>query len=132
MKKYLLLIFIIILGCLFGCTKSNVEEINNYCYKINNLIKGYEFYTAKVEQGEIILYDNEFQEIMNINFEEYNPEMPMISIRKENDNIYYITNGAVDDEAGIVFFNSDTNNILDGIKSLKRIGGNSYQYNTSD
>ncbi len=132
MKKYLLLIFIIVLGGLFGCVKSNVEEIDEYCYKINNLIKEYDFYTAKVEQSKIVLYDNEFQELKNINFEEYNQNIPVINIRKENDNIYYITNRTVDDEVGIVFINSDTNNVLDGIKSLKRIGGNSYQYNTSD
>lgn len=132
MKKYLSVTTIIIVLCLFGCTKSNIEKSNNYFYQINSLVKEYEFYTAKVKENKIILYNNEFQEIKEIDFEEYNQDIHLLGIRKENDKIYYITDGAVDDEGGIVFINSDSNDLLDGIKSLKRVGGNSYQYSTND
>ena len=51
---------------------------------------------------------------------------------ENDDNPYRYCSEYYDDESGIVFVNSDLNNLLDGIKSLKRVGGNSYQYNTYD
>lgn len=119
--------------CVYLVVRSPIlKKSNNYFYQINSLVKEYEFYTAKVKENKIILYNNEFQEMKEIEFEEYNQDIHLLGIRKENDKIYYITDGAVDDEDGIVFINSDSNDLLDGIKSLKRVGGNSYQYSTNN
>lgn len=49
---------------------------------------------------------------------------------KDGSTVWFIISGSVDDEQGIIFINDDSNSVLDGIKSIERIGGNSYYYST--
>ena len=101
-----------------------------YFYKINSLIKNEDFYFAKVADYRIVLYNLKNEPQKEIVFDDYNVKIKLVSIRKDGSIIYFITSGSVDDEQGIVFINDDLNDKLNGIKTIKRIGGNSYYYNT--
>lgn len=51
-------------------------------------------------------------------------------IEKIGNTLYFVTEGVVDDRAGIMFVNDDSDSFLDGIAEISRIGGNSYYFNT--
>lgn len=119
------LVFSIIL-CFYSC--SNVNE--DYFYQINSLIKDIEFHIAKVEENRIIFYDLQNEEIKEIGFKQNQESATIDYIRKEGPLIFFVTNSSVDDEQGVVFINDDSNNLLDGISTMHRLGGNSYRYNT--
>lgn len=131
MKKLSVIGFFLLVALIivFNWTKGD-DESYNYVYNINNIIKDYDFYKADVSENKISLYDNNFDFISDINFEEYDKKINIISIRKEESRIFYIVGGSVDDEEGYVFINSPENSILNGINYLERIGGNAYYYRT--
>lgn len=105
--------------------------MEEYCYKINFIIKDVDFHTAKIEERKIVLYDDKNVQIQQITFEEYESDKRIAVVRKDGARVYFTISGTVDDEQGIVFINDDSNAVLDGIKSMERIGGNSYRYSTS-
>lgn len=51
-------------------------------------------------------------------------------LKKIGNTLYFVTEGVVDDRAGIMFVNDDSDSFLDGIAEISRIGGNSYYFNT--
>ena len=116
----------------FAACNSNLQDSEEYFYKINKLIRDENFYTAKAYDGKIVLYDSQQDPIKEISFDKYDKNIDFLYARKEGPIIFFVTSGAVDDEKGILFINDDSNNILNGIKSIKRIGGNSYEYDTAD
>ncbi len=132
MAKRLLLICLCIAAvlCLAACN-GNAEESEEYFYEINKLIKDEDFCTAKVKAGKIVLYDAQRNPIKEIPFENYDKCITLLYARKEGALIFFVTSRAVDDEQGILFINDDSNNMLDGIHSIKRVGGNSYEYDTA-
>ncbi len=89
-----------------------------------------EFHSAKAKDGKIILYNNKYEPICEIPFEEYDESQKFIYARKSDGNVYFITAGAVDDEWGIMFVNDGSDSMMDGVGSATRIGGNSYEYDT--
>lgn len=132
MKKWIL-ICILILGitsCFFACKNTN-STYEEYFYKINALIKNENFNTADIKENYIILYDSKDDLIKEIPFEYYNNDIELVNVYKNDEIIYFVTGGSVDDEKGILFINDDSNKMFDGIKSLHRIGGNSYSYSTN-
>ena len=129
--KYLVLIVIVLTG-LSSCNIHNYENIEAYCYKINSVIKDMDFEVAKVSKNKISLYDDQKALINEMIFDSYEDNIKVVRIRKEANKVYFITAGSVDDERGVVFINDDSNAVLDGIKSIERIGGNSYYYSTKD
>lgn len=94
------------------------------------MIKDFEFYTARINDGQILFYDINNSVINSTHLDFYNKKISLIYIRKEGDRIFFISRASVDDESGIVFMNNSADDILDGIVSLERVGGNSYQFNT--
>ena len=78
------------------------------------------------------MYDLEQEPLKAILFNELDENIKFNYIRKEGNSILFIISAAVDDEEGIIFINDEANNTLDGIKTLKRIGGNSYSFSTRD
>ncbi len=132
MLKRLLLILLCIatILCLAGCNASP-EESEEYFYEINKLIKDEDFCTAKVMPGKIVLYDAQRNPIKEIPFDKYDKTIAFKYARKEGTLIFFVTSAAVDDEQGILFINDNSNNMLDGIHSIKRIGRNSYEYDTA-
>lgn len=131
MRKLLLLLCLPFAAMLFFMTDYDHAEANEaYFYQINSVIKDEDFTIAKVEDYKIMLYNakNELQK--EILFDGYDAGIKQIYIHKEGPVIYFVTGGAVDDEQGVLFINDASNQILDGIASIKRIGGNSYQYST--
>ncbi len=131
MKRHFLALMILITAC-FACSActNTIADENDYFYKINALLKDKDFYTAKTADNAIELYDSERTLIDTIAFDDYDKSISLVYIRKEGSVIYFITSAAVDDEDGIMYINDDSNGVLDGVKSIKRIGGNSYQYST--
>lgn len=125
-------VFVLIVACLFFSFCMYKEELSEeYYYGINSLIRDLDFSTARVEDSSIVLFDSDNQQIGEIAFESRQRNIKTINIRKVDSIIYFIINGAIDDETGIMFINDDSNEMLDGIQSIQRIGGNSYQYSTS-
>lgn len=128
-KKILsLLLFAILSFSLFSCGKSD-KDYDDYCYKINKIIKDKDFTKGEVTDNKILLYEDD-EIIFEENFEEYDKSYKIKYIRKEENRMFFILHGAVDDEGGIVFVNGDENGVMDGTASLERIGGNSYKYKT--
>ena len=109
--------------------KPNNTEVDYYT-SINQTIKDHDFYTARVSDNEINLYDKNNILTETIGFDSYDQSIPLIYIRKEAPCTYFITGGAVDDEVGILFMNERTDSNLDGIASLEHLGGNASLYST--
>lgn len=126
------LIFVMI-GVFFftSCNSTNNKKTEDYLYKINSIIKEMDFYIAKADDNKIILYDTEQEMIKEIPFENYDDSIKFIYARKENSTIYFVLSGSVDDEQGVMFVNDGSDDFLDGIKTIDRMGGNSYQYSTN-
>ena len=126
------LIFVMI-GVFFftSCNSTNNKKTEDYLHEINSIIKEMDFYTAKADDNKIILYDTEQEMIKEIPFENYDDSIKFIYARKENSTIYFVLSGSVDDEQGVMFVNDGSDDFLDGIREINRIGGNSYQYSTN-
>ena len=125
----ILLVFFMLYCC--GC-QNRTEALNQCCYEINAQIKDIDFASAKISGTEIILFDSKEKQLMKLDYIGEKDISEIISIRKDGNVVFFVIEGSVDDEMGIMFVNDDSNDILDGIKSLKRVGGNSYQYNTAE
>ena len=131
MKKLAVSILCIALLLVFGFKifdKPSSAEIEYYT-SINRIIKDQDFYTARVGEGQITLYDKNNIIVKTMGFDFYDRSIPLVTIRKEFGNLYFVTAGSVDDEYGIVFMNDSANN-LNGIMSLERLGGNAFLYST--
>ena len=134
MKRNICIVSILALLGVFlftSCNSSSDKKTEDYLYNINSIIKEMDFYTAKVDDNKIILYDTEQEMIKEIPFENYDESIKFIYARKENSTIYFVLSGSVDDEQGVMFVNDGSDDFLDGIKTINRIGGNSYQYSTN-
>lgn len=135
MKKviFYLPLCILIVAILFQLIGSNIniENINEqerYFRKINEIIKDLEFHSAKAKDGKIILYNNKYEPICEIPFEGYDKNIKFIGAHKDDGIVFFITAGAVDDEWGIMFVNDGSDSMMDGVGSVNKISGNSYEY----
>lgn len=115
---------------LSSCGKIGVRAEEEYCLKIHTLIKEEDFCSATVEEQKIVLYDAYNEKICEIPFTERKEDVPLISIKKVDGLMFFITGGAVDDEYGILILDGDVNHLMDGLQSIERIGGNTYRYST--
>lgn len=114
-----------------GCSNNDIFEQEEYFSKINSIIKDLEFHTVKVKDGKIILYNDDHEPISEIPFEDYDEDIKLIAAHKRGPVVYFITSGAVDDERGIMFINDPkADDVLSGVHTVNRIGGNSYAYDT--
>ena len=103
MKKPIAAILCIALLLVFGFKifdKPNSAEIEYYT-SINRMIKDQDFYTARVSEGEISLYDKNNIIVETMGFDFYDRSIPLVTIRKEFGNLYFVTAGSVDDEYGV-------------------------------
>ena len=132
-RKWIILGIIGLVVCLlFGLIRDQHEQDTvEYCYQINEIVKDLDFYTAKVTENGIELYDRNFDELEIVSFDGYKRNIRIMAIHKDGGLIYFILIGNVDDESGIMFVNDGTDGMMNGIHSLDRIGGNSYYYDTS-
>lgn len=131
MRRFSIFLFnMFILMMLFTCCTGGSNKETDYFYSINSAIKDMDFYIARPEKDKIILYDDKDEPINEVQIAEYDEKKNFIYARKNGTNIFFIINAAVDDEQGILFVNDGSDSILDGIKSIERIGGNSYKYST--
>ena len=132
MKK----IFVSMIICIFAVClcfiyfANTSEKQEEYCYIINRLICDEEFDIAKIQDSAIVLYTFDGVQLKEIPFKEFDKSVKIVYVRKEGVITYFVFGGAVDDENGIMFINDESNRILDGVKSVTRIGGNSYRYDT--
>ena len=106
------------------------KEVEEYCRYINGLISNYDFKTAYINETEITMYDENSSLLYTLPLENYNKRAHISYIRKEDQKMFFVTEAAVDDEAGILIVNDESDKFMDGIYNLKRIGGNSYNYTT--
>ena len=132
MKRLFFVPVILIVLIFSSCTSQYSKLEKEYFDQINAMIRDEDFFTAEVSDSKIILFDSEFHQTEEIMFDDYDQSIRLIRIRKNGDLIFFITSGSVDDEQGVMYVNNDANSILDGVKSLNRIGGNSYRYSTAE
>ena len=121
MKRNICFVLIFIMLEMFfltSCDSSSNKSTEDYLCKINSIIKDMNFYTAKANENKIILYDHKQEMIKEIPFEDYDDDMEFIYARKEESAIYFVISGSVDDEQGIMFVNDDSDDFLDGIKTI--------------
>jgi len=129
-------IFVSMIICIFAVClcfiyfANTSEKQEEYCYIINRLICDEEFDIAKIQDSAIVLYTFDGVQLKEIPFKEFDKSVKIVYVRKEGVITYFVFSGAVDDENGIMFINDESNRILDGVKSVTRIGGNSYRYDT--
>lgn len=99
----------------------------------NEQIRDLDFFTARISDGVISLFDRESVLISEISFEEYDKNLnkEIVYIRKEDTLVYFILMVMVDDEIGIMFVNDDSDWILSGLNSVERIGAGSYKHDTA-
>lgn len=107
-----------------------INEQERYFSKINEIIKDLEFHSAKAEDGKIILYNDKYEPISEIPFENYDKNIKFIGAHKDDNIVYFTTGGAVDDEWGIMFVNDGSDSMMEGLGSVARISGNAYEYDT--
>ena len=131
-KRFLLICLCMTMILCFAACNSNSQDAEEYFYEINKLIQDEDFHYAGVKNGKIVLYDSQQNTIQEIPFEQADENVEFLYARKEGPAIFFVTSGTIDDEHGILFINDDVNNVLEGIKYIKRIGGNSYEYDTAD
>lgn len=113
-----------------GCAYSNGST--DEFYRINQLIKDEDFFKAEVIDKTIVLYDKSNSVTKKIPYDEASKKSAPLYIEKIGNTLYFVTEGVVDDRAGIMFVNDDSDSFLDGIAEISRIGGNSYHFNTRD
>ena len=123
-------IFCVVLLFVCSCQRIDYEKAEEELYEINLLIKDTNFNTGKVEGDMIFLYNEKNEKVKEVKLNRIF-KTNIKSIRKEKNLIYFVLSGSVDDEDGIVFINDNVNDVLDGVKTIKRIGGNSYQYSSN-
>ena len=133
MKKIFVLIAVFVFAaCLCFVYFANAsDKQEEYCYEINKLICNETFDTAKVQDSKIVLYSFDGVRLKEIPLEAFDKSVKIAYVRKEGTITYFVLGGAVDDEMGIMFINDESNQLLDGVKSITRIGGNSYRYDTA-
>ena len=130
MKRILTVLLTAILILTFAsCGIKSTEDYDSYCYGINQLIKDIDFDRGTIHDGKLILY-NDGSEVFNQKYENYNENFEIKYIRKEDSKVFFVLSASADDDEGIVFINDEKNNLMDGLGSLERINGNSYQYKT--
>lgn len=102
-----------------------------YIRKINSVIKDLNFDTAELSENKITLFDESRDVIDEIAFADYEKDVKILYAYKKQSAIYYVTSAVIDDTCGIVFINDgSTDEIFDGIKTIKRVGGNSYWFSS--
>ena len=118
---------------LSGCTATSQrnDSIAEYCHAINQVLKQEDFAFAEVDGERIVLYGVDRVPLSEIHFAQYDNSIHFLSIRKEENVIYFVTQGAVDDEEGYMFVNGQENSVFDGIWQIERVSGNGYAYSTS-
>lgn len=132
-KRSMLMLLCLSVVFLSGCTAASQrnDSIAEYCYAINQVLKQEDFAFAEVNEESIVLYDADRVPLSVIDFALYDNSIHFLSIRKEGNVIYFVTQGAVDDEEGYMFVNGQENSIFDGIWQIERVSGNGYAYSTS-
>ncbi|WP_341278977.1 hypothetical protein [Paenibacillus sp. FSL H8-0537] len=128
--KILFGLFLIILS--MGCSSSNETYKNEITFldDVYQLIKAENFHTAEISDHLVILEDSDFKTIKELELETNNKTVKIKSILKEDDHIFFMLGGSVDDHYGILYTSSNSVN-MEGISVLKRLSGNAYYYSTS-
>ena len=136
MRKRIILSILLCLAVMgiVGCSSAwyhRDQDVVDYCSKINTLIKDQNFRFAELADGKVILQDENRATLSEVAFDEYDSSIRFLSIWQETPVIYFVVQGAVDDERGYLFVNGDENKILDGLWEVERVGRNGYAYSTS-
>lgn len=137
MKKYILggVIFVIVIICIFLMYRINKQYNKNYeeyCYRIYKEILDIDFTYAKLEEKAIIFYDDDFNELEKMEYENMNSKYKIVYIENSEETMRFWKSGFLDDGIGVLFIkDEELSNALSGIKIIKRSNGNSYWFTTS-
>ena len=135
---YKVVIVSVVLTALIGLLSKNIftffmtdsiDKYNEYCYEINRMIKEIEFEKGDISDGKIILYNDE-KEVYNQSYDKFDSKYKIMYIRKDGNKVFFVLNASVDDEDGIVYLNGELGDVMNGLWSLERLGGDSYNYKT--
>ena len=135
---YKVVIVSVVLTALIGILSKNIftlfmtdstDKYNEYCHEINRVIKDIDFEKGDISEGKIILYNDE-KEVYNQIYDKFDSKYKIVYIRKDGRKVFFVLNASVDDEDGIVYLNGELGDVMDGLWSLERLGGDSYNYKT--
>ena len=116
----------ILIAVIYPCFSLQTKE--EACLQMYSVLKEEIFSRAEVEDGFIALYDPEGVLLGNIpdgtncRFVKY--------ILFENNQYYFILHRSVDDTEGILI-SPDNSVCMDGLSGIKRLGGNTYYFQTN-
>lgn len=130
MKKLLPIFLLLLILC--GCGNNSEEKTADYCFLINEQIKQYDFQTAKIEPGKIVLYDEKMSVLKKIDFPSYDKNIDILHIEKYENKIHFAVSGWLDDSAGFMIINGEESlsDAFDGICVIERYKNNIYKYRT--
>ncbi len=134
-KRIIVFVFILLLLVLFSIifqVNNGMKSYNDITYlkDIYTAIGNEEFFVGNVDANTVVLKNREFDVIKKIEFNSKGKIIKTKSILMQNDQVYFILNGSVDDSNGIVFCKSSSIN-MEGLHKLIRIGGNAYYFQTN-
>lgn len=103
MRKRIILSILLCLAVMgiVGCSSAwyhRDQDVVDYCSKINALIKDQDFRFAELADGKVILQDENRATLSEVAFDEYDSSIRFLSIWQEAPVIYFVVQGAVDDE----------------------------------
>lgn len=127
---YSILLIILLLinqGCIFN--KPSKEEIIKYINYLVKKIEREDFFVAHIEEGELIFENKKFDIIKKIKINYTEKKIKIISIYKEDNIIYFIRGGAVDDNYGILYSKQEITRVF-GVKYLEKMSDELYYYST--
>ena len=129
-----LIILEIVIGCIVLGVKIkqyNNKEYQEYCYQIYKEIQDEDFKYAKFDKKTLIFMDENRSVLYKKDYSNYNTKWKILYIENRKDTIVFWKKGAVDDRIGLMFIRErKLSNMLDGINTLKRRGGNIYEVST--
>lgn len=131
MRRKIAILLCLSIFAFSGCSAGHNKDAAEYCDTMNRLLADRDYSHAEVGDKVIVLYNADGAMIAEVPFAQYDASIRILSIRKENDIVYFVTQGAVDDENGYMFLNGEQNKVLDGIWYMERVSGNGYAYGTA-
>lgn len=133
MKKSIIILIWIGIFLITGvsCAARSETKKEEALTKLNDMVKEADFHRGEIKDFSVLLYDSEGNILSDTPIDRELSILQNIRFRKDGNILYFILDGSVDDENGIMFVNdASENSILDGIKHLDRVGRNSYRYST--
>lgn len=116
----------------YGGTRNRLERETECFSMLYDMVRDMDFATGCFEGGILTLYDIVGNQLMTIDVD-HASRVGRTMLRKDlqEEQIYFVLGGSVDDEYGVLYTERNQVN-MDGLWSIKRMGGNCFYYQTRE